>query len=92
MSPIDERLKSLNIVLPEVIPSVVDGYARRSFVQATKFISPAALARRAVSFSAGRWTMRLAWIKASSLRATWQLNCWPCSKPPSAILTAFEES
>lgn len=26
MSPIDERLKSLNIVLPEVIPSVVDGY------------------------------------------------------------------
>jgi hypothetical protein len=27
MSPIDERLKSLNIVLPEVMPPVVDGYA-----------------------------------------------------------------
>ena len=26
MSPIDERLKSLNIVLPEVMPPVVDGY------------------------------------------------------------------
>ena len=26
MSPIDERLKSLNIVLPDVIPPVVDGY------------------------------------------------------------------
>src|SRR5215472_16914105 len=26
MPPVDERLKSLNIVLPEVIPSVVDGY------------------------------------------------------------------
>ena len=26
MSPIDERLKSLNIVLPDVMPPVVDGY------------------------------------------------------------------
>src|ERR1700722_382029 len=26
MSPIDERLKSLNIVLPEVMPPVIDGY------------------------------------------------------------------
>ena len=26
MSPIDERLKSHNIVLPDVIPPVVDGY------------------------------------------------------------------
>src|SRR3977135_1872061 len=26
MSPIDERLKSLNIVLPGVMPPVVDGY------------------------------------------------------------------
>ena len=26
MSPIDERLKSLNIVLPDVVPPVVDGY------------------------------------------------------------------
>jgi hypothetical protein len=26
MSPIDERLKSLNIVLPDVLPPVVDGY------------------------------------------------------------------
>ena len=25
MSPIDERLKSLNIVLPDVVPPVVDG-------------------------------------------------------------------
>jgi len=27
MTPIDERLKALNIVLPDVIPPVVDGYA-----------------------------------------------------------------
>ena len=26
MSPLDERLKSLNIVLPDVMPPVVDGY------------------------------------------------------------------
>jgi hypothetical protein len=26
MSPIDERLKSLNIVLPDVMPPAVDGY------------------------------------------------------------------
>src|SRR6266481_2203613 len=26
MSPIDERLKSLNILLPDVMPPVVDGY------------------------------------------------------------------
>jgi hypothetical protein len=26
MSPIDERVKSLNIVLPDVMPPVVDGY------------------------------------------------------------------
>ena len=26
MSPVDERLKSLNIVLPDVMPPVVDGY------------------------------------------------------------------
>ena len=26
MSPIDERLKTLGIVLPEVMPPVVDGY------------------------------------------------------------------
>ncbi len=52
MSPIDERLKSLNIVLPDVMPPVVDGYVpafARSFVQVTKFICPAALARRMVS-------------------------------------------
>lgn len=95
MSPIDERLKSLNIVLPDVIPPVVDGYVPAfapSFYQVTKFISPAALARRAVSSSAARWAMRSAWIKASSPRAAWQLNCWPCLKPQSAILAAFEES
>jgi hypothetical protein len=28
MSPIDERLKSLNIVLRDVMPPVVDGYAQ----------------------------------------------------------------
>jgi len=27
VSPIDERSKSLNVVLPDVMPSVVDGYA-----------------------------------------------------------------
>src|SRR5437879_245668 len=27
MSPIDERLKSLDIVLPDIMPPVVDGYA-----------------------------------------------------------------
>jgi hypothetical protein len=26
MSPIDERLKSLKIVLPDVMPPIVDGY------------------------------------------------------------------
>jgi hypothetical protein len=26
MAPVDERLKSLNIVLPDVMPPVVDGY------------------------------------------------------------------
>jgi hypothetical protein len=92
MSPIDERLKS-TIVLPDVMPPVVDGYgrhSRRSFVQVTKSISLAGLARSAISSSAGRRTMRLAWIKASSPRATWQSNCWPCLKPPSAISAAFD--
>jgi hypothetical protein len=30
MSPIDERLKALGVVLPNVMPPVVDGYVRRS--------------------------------------------------------------
>jgi hypothetical protein len=41
MSPIDERLKSLNIVLPDVTPPIVDGYvpAFAPFTQATRDLS-----------------------------------------------------
>jgi hypothetical protein len=33
MSPIDERLKSLNIVLPDVMPPVVHGYVQECKMQ-----------------------------------------------------------
>ena len=95
MSAIDERLKSLNIVLPDVMPPVVDGYvpAFAPFIRSGDQIHLSGrLGKEGGKLSAGRWAMRLAWIKASAPRATWQLNCWPCLKPPSAILAAFEES
>ena len=94
MSPIDERLKSIDIVLPDVMPPVVDGYVPAFaplFAPVIKFMSPAASASRAVNSSAGTRATRLAWIKVSLPRATWPLNCWPCLKPASAILAAFEE-
>jgi hypothetical protein len=74
MSPIDERLKTLGVVLPDVMPPVVDGYvpAFAPFVLATKFICPAALARRTVSYSAGKWARRLASNKARLPREAWQ--------------------
>ena len=58
MYPIDERLRALDIVLPDVMPPVgMDMWRRshRSFAPVTKFICPAALARRVVSPFVGRW-------------------------------------
>ena len=95
MFPIDERLKPLGIVLPDVMPPVVADMSpvqKRLFVPVITFICPAALARRMAGFFAGRWAMRLAWSKASSPHVVWQLNCWLCSKPLWAILIASEES
>ena len=95
MTPIDERLKALNIVLPDIIPPVVDGYAPAfaPFIRSGDQIHLSGrLGKERGKPPLRMWTMRSAWIKASSRRATWQLNCWPCLKPPSAILAAFEES
>ncbi len=39
MSPIDERLKSLNVVLPDVMPPVVDGYVPAFADAATPIMS-----------------------------------------------------
>lgn len=57
MSAMDERLKTLGIFLPDVMPPAVDGYvpAFAPFVPVNIFICRAALARRMVSPSAGRW-------------------------------------
>jgi len=91
MSPIDERLKSLNIVLPDVMPPVVDGYVP-AFAPFTSFRRPnssllAALARRAVSFLCGKVGEEISLDRGKLARApTWQLNCWPCLKPPSGDL------
>jgi hypothetical protein len=80
MSPIDERLKSLNIVLPDVMPPVVDGYvpAFAPFIRSGDQIhlSGRLGARRMVSPFVGRWARRLAWSKARSPHEGWQLSCW----------------
>jgi selenocysteine lyase/cysteine desulfurase len=69
-----------------------EGIKVQIVVPATKFICPAALARRMVSPFVGRWAGRLAWSKARSPHEGWQLNCWLCSKALWAILITFDES
>ena len=95
MSPIDERLKSLNIVLPDVMPPVVDGYVP-TFAPFTRsgdqIHLSGRLGKEGGKLLCGKVGEEISWIKVSAPRATWQLNCWPCLKPPSAILAAFEES
>ena len=95
MSPIDERLKSLNIVLPEVMPPVVDGYvpAFAPFIRSGDQIHLSGrLGKEGGKLLCGKVDDEISVDQARSLRPTWQLNCWPCLKPPSAILAAFEES
>ena len=95
MSAIDERLRLLTLFYPTQCPQWwmdMCRRSRRSFAPVTKFICPAALARRMVSPFVGRWAGRLAWSKARSPHAGWQLNCWLCSKALWAILITFDES
>ena len=95
MSPIDERLKSLNIVLPDVMPPVVDGYvpAFAPFIRSGDQIHLSGrLGKKDVSPFVGRWARRLAWSKARSPHEAWLLSCWLCSKPRWAILITSDES
>ena len=95
MSTIDERLRGLDIALPDVMPPVVDGYvpAFAPFVRSGDQIHLSGrLGKRMVSRFLGRWARRLAWSKARSPHEGWQLSCWLCSKPPWAILITFDES
>ncbi len=61
MAAMDERLKSLGIVLPDVVPPVVDGYVAVFAPLARsgdQIHLSGRLARRMVSPSAGRWARR----------------------------------
>ena len=93
MSPIDERLKSLNIVLPDVMPPVVDGYvpAFAPFTRSGDQIHLSGrLGKEGGKLLCGKVGEEIS-LDQGKLAAR-QLNCWPCFKPPSAILAAFEES
>ncbi len=95
MSPIEERLKALNIVLPDVMPPVVDGYvpAFAPFIRSGNQIHLSGrLGKERGKLLCGKVDNEISVDRASSRHATWRLGCWPCSKLPSAILAAFEES
>jgi len=95
MAAMDERLKSLGIVLPDVMPPVVDGYVAvfAPFARSGDQIHLSGrLGKEDGKPLCGKWARRLAWSKASSPHEGWQLNCWLCSKPLRAILITFDES
>ena len=94
MAAMDERLKILGIVLPYVMPPVVDGYVPvfAPFARSGDQIHLSGrLGKEDGKPLCGKWARRLAWSKASSPHEGWQLNCWLCSKPLRAILITFDE-
>ena len=92
MSSIDERLKTLGIVLPDVMPPVVDGYvpAFAPFIRSGDQIHLSGrLGKENGKPLCGKVGGEITWSKARSPHEGRQLNCWLYSKPLWAILIRF---
>ena len=95
MSPIEERLKALNIVRPGVMPPVVDGYvpAFAPFIRSGNQIHLSGrLGKERGKLLCGKVDNGIS-VDQGKLAARYvAIELLPCSRLPSAILAAFEES
>jgi hypothetical protein len=95
MSPIDERLKSLNIVLPDVMPPVVDGYvpAFAPFIRSGDQIHLSGrLGKKDGKPLCGKVGEEISLEQGKVAARGVAIELLACTKPLWAILTTFDKS